>query len=185
MEERFDATIRGTAPLLMHRFSNEKDSTTPKKSGSQYNDREYAENALYKNEKGEIVQPALHIESAMVDAATNYRIPGQSRKTYKQPFRGGVFIEPNLIPHKIPKWQLDLQSVVIQRSRIMRARPRFDEWELDFTILNIDERITSSIIRSILEDAGKFIGIGNYRPRYGRFKVIKFELNKKTTRDKS
>jgi len=185
MEERIDVTIKGTAPLLMHRFSNEESSTKLRKAGTQYNTEEEAEKALYKDEKGNIVQPSIHLESAMVEAAVNYRIPGQSRKTYKNPFRAGIFVEPRLIPHKIPKWVIDLQSVVIQRSRIMRARPRLDEWELDFQILNIDERITPNIIKSILVEAGNFVGIGNYRPRYGRFEVIKFEPVKRASRNKS
>jgi len=181
MEERINVTIRGTAPLLMHRFDDGQDIHQVKKSGKQYDKKTDAENALYKDEKGNVVHPSIHIETAMIRAATNYKIPGQGKKTFKDAFKGGVFVEPRLIPHKIPKWEIDLQNVVVQRSRVIRARPRFDEWELDFTILNIDERITPNIIKDILIDAGKFYGIGDFRPRYGRFKVIKFEPVKKTT----
>ncbi|NIN01493.1 MAG: hypothetical protein GTO24_26390 [candidate division Zixibacteria bacterium] len=185
MEEKINVTIRGTSPLLMHRFNDSQDTMKVRKSGRQYNNQEDAENSLYKDEKGKIVHPSVHIESAMIKAATNYRIPGQSKKTYKDAFKGGVFVEPRLIPHKIPKWEIDLQNVVVQRSRVIRARPRFDEWELDLQILNIDERVTSNIIKDILTDAGKFCGIGDFRPRFGRFKVVKFEPVKKPTRDKS
>ena len=183
MEERINVTIRGTAPLLMHRFDGNQDTSKPKKSGTQYNKEEDAKKALYTDKDGNIVQPALNIESAMIQAAVNYLLKG--KKSFKDAFKGGIFVEPNLIPHKIPKWEIDLQGVVVQRSRVMRARPRFDEWELDFQILNIDERITPNIIKSVLEDVGKFIGIGDYRPRYGRFKVIKFEPIKKTSGNKS
>ena len=181
MEERFNVTIRGTAPLLMHRFDDGQDTQTVKKSGKQYDKKVDAENALYKDEKGNIVHPSIHIESALIKSAVNYRIPGQGKKTFKDAFRGGIFCEPQLIPHKNTKWEIDLQSVVIQRSRVMRSRPRFDEWELDFQILNIDERITPQILKDILIDAGKFCGIGDFRPRYGRFKVVKFESVKKTS----
>jgi hypothetical protein len=183
MEERIEVTIRGIAPLLMHRFEGNQGESTPKKSGTQYNNQEDAKRALYTNKDGDIVQPGLNIESAMIQAAVNYKIPGQGKKTYKDAFRGGIFVEPRLIPHKIPKWEIDLQSVVVQRSRIMRARPRFDDWELEFQILNIDERITPAIIKSVLADAGKFIGMGDYRPRYGRFEVVRFEPIKKTQRN--
>jgi hypothetical protein len=185
MEEKFDVTIRGTAPLLMHRFDDGQDTHQVKKSGKQYDKKVDAKNALYKDEKGKIVHPSVHIESAMIKAAVNYRIPGQGKKTYKDAFKGGVFCEPRLIPHKISKWKIDLQNVVIQRNRVIRARPRFDEWELEFQILNIDERITSNIIKDILTDAGKFCGISDFRPRYGRFEVIKFESVKKAPRNKS
>jgi hypothetical protein len=179
MEEKFNVTIRGTAPLLMHRFNDSQDTNKVKKSGKQYDKKKDAENALYKDEKGNIVHPSIHIESAMIKAATNYRIPGQGKKTFKDAFKGGIFCEPRLIQHKIPKWVIDLQNVVVQRSRVMRARPRFDEWELDFQILNIDERITPQILKDILKDAGKFCGLGDFRPRFGRFEVVRFEPTKK------
>ena len=57
----------------------------------------------------------------------------------------------------------------------MRYRPRFDEWELDFRLIVNDDQIPTEIIRSILEHAGKHEGLGDYRPKYGRFEVIKFE----------
>jgi hypothetical protein len=183
MEERINVTIRGTAPLLMHRFDDNQDGAKPRKSGMQYNKEEDSKKALYTDKDGNIVQPALNIERAMIQAATNYLLKG--KKTFKDAFKGGIFVEPILIPHKMPSWEIDLQSVVIQRSRVMRSRPRFDKWELDFQILNIDERITPNIIKSALDDAGKFIGIGDYRPRYGRFEVVKFEPIKKTLRNKS
>jgi hypothetical protein len=121
----------------------------------------------------------------MIKSASNNRIAGRGKKTFKDAFKGGVFVEPRLIPHKISKWEIDLQNVVVQRSRVIRARPRFDEWELDFQILNIDERITPNIIKDILVDAGRFCGIGDFRPRYGRFEVVKFEPIKTASRDKS
>jgi len=174
MEEKYNTTIRGTSPLLQHKFSEEEKPTT-KKGGQVYDNQADAEKCLYKDKDGKICQPALHIESAMIKAATNYKIPGLGKKTFKDAFKGGIFVEPSMIPHKNDKWELDLQGVVISRSRITRARPRFDDWELEFAILNRDERITPEIVKQVLEDAGKFVGIGDFRPRFGRFEVIKFE----------
>ncbi|GAI19389.1 unnamed protein product, partial [marine sediment metagenome] len=64
---------------------------------------------------------------------------------------------------------------VIQRARIMRARPRFDKWELDFTIDFDDEIIGKDKVNEILTYAGQRIGIGDYRPLFGRFIVTKFQ----------
>jgi hypothetical protein len=170
MEERYEVIIRGTAPLLQNRFDDEQDDSL-KKSGKQYDKQKDAEKALYK--KGnKVCQPATHIEGAMVKAATSFMLKG--KKTFKDAFRGGVFVEPDMIPHKHQKWEIDLQNVVIQRSRVVRSRPKFNKWELEFQILCIDERVTPAIIKQILVDAGKFHGIGDYRPRFGRFEVIKF-----------
>ena len=70
---------------------------------------------------------------------------------------------------------LDLQSVVVNRARIVRARPRFDSWSLEFVIQCIDERIDESRISDVLIEAGCYHGIGDFRPRYGRFTLESFE----------
>jgi hypothetical protein len=175
-EEKYRVLIRGTCPLLMNKFDDNKRTNTIIKSGSKdHNPIEEAEIALHKNKEGIICQPASHIESAMIRASTSYNMAGRGKKTYKDAFKGGIFVEPELIPHKNQKWEIDSRNVVIQRARIMRARPRFNEWELEFTIINIDERIRKEILKEILSDAGRHFGIGDYHPRFGRFEVIEFE----------
>jgi len=183
MKEKINATICGISPLLQHRFDDTQSTTDAKKQGRQYDAQTDAENALYKNEKGEVCQPSSHIENTMIKAATDFQLAGKGKKTYKDLVKGSVFIEPLLIPHKIQDWVIDKQNVVIQRSRIVRARPRLDNWELSFTINIIDERLTPSIAKQILEEAGQSRGIGDFRPRFGRFKVKKFEVVKKASRN--
>lgn len=181
MKQKIDVTIKGVAPLLQHRFDDTKDAGEIKKSGRQYNHEKQAKQALYTDKNGNIIQPAIHIENSMIKAATEFPMPGKGKKTFKDAFKGGIFVEPLEIPHKIQEWTIDKQNVVVNRARITRARPRLDEWELDFTIISIDERLTSDIIKQILNEAGNTKGIGDYRPRYGRFEVIKFEPHKKDT----
>jgi hypothetical protein len=54
----------------------------------------------------------------------------------------------------------------------MRWRPRFDKWELKFTISIVDPSVWNGTdIRNILEDAGKFVGLLDFRPLFGLFKV--------------
>lgn len=181
-EEKYNATIRGICPLLMHKFDDNKDSNKLIKSGSENRDPKLdAQNSLYKNERGVICQPASHIEGAMIRASTSYNMAGKGKKTYKDAFKGGVFVEPQMIPHKNQKWNIDSRNVMIQRARIIRSRPRFDNWELSFSIINTDERIRGEILKEILSDAGRYFGIGDYHPRFGRFEVIKFERIKKAS----
>jgi hypothetical protein len=178
MQEKFKVKIRGVVPLLMHRFvsSNEKPQTAKKqgRKGKIYDNVEDAKQAAYLLEDGTLYQPAEHLEGAMTRSATSYIIPGAGKKTYKDAVKGGVFIEPREIPHLIQGYEVDLRSVVIKGSRIERARPRFDNWELEFTINLVDERVTPEILKQILEDAGKFVGIGDFRPKFGRFEVTEF-----------
>jgi hypothetical protein len=61
------------------------------------------------------------------------------------------------------------KTVGIQRSRTMRTRPIFTDWqcelpvEVDATVLDFDTLLVCWV------DAGKFAGIGEMRPVYGRF----------------
>lgn len=58
----------------------------------------------------------------------------------------------------------------------MRWRPIFKKWNCEFTIEIVDEDwLNPSILKQILEGAGKFKGVGDQRPEYGRFEVVSFK----------
>ena len=167
--------IVGIAPLLQNRFPDEEHKENESKRGKKvYKDDDEAKKRLYIDGKV-VYQPANHIESSMIKATVGGGFKISGRKTYKDAFKGGIFVNPSKIPHKNKKWVNDRQPVVVNRARIMRVRPRFDKWELEFTIECIDDRISESVIKEVLEYAGLYCGIGDMRPRYGRFKVTKFQ----------
>lgn len=168
--------ITGIAPLLHHRFQTENHGENASKSKKKvYDPKEEAENCLYRNSAGEIYQPAEHIFQAMVKGAVAYKFEG--KKTYKDVITSGIAISPEDIPLITEQdYEIDARPVVIQRSRVVRWRPRFNEWKVRFTIdILDDENISVPILKDILETAGKTKGIGDYRPRFGRFMVSKFE----------
>jgi hypothetical protein len=66
-------------------------------------------------------------------------------------------------------------GVRVQRNRVMRTRPRFPEWSLRFTLQVITDVINSENVKMALETAGLYIGIGDYRPRYGRFRIRRWD----------
>ena len=70
--------------------------------------------------------------------------------------------------------EIDRRPAVIQRQRIVKSRPRFNSWEIEFTV-NFDEsRIKKETLKQILEEAGQSKGIGDYRPKFGRFALVSF-----------
>jgi len=173
--KKINATIRGIAPLLQHRFQVEEEDP---KWTEQPGFKDYSKDvlkALYITDDGVVYQPADHIWGSMTKAAVNFKIPGRGKKTYKDLIKSACFIYPDCIPHKISKWVVDRRPVVIQRSRIIRERPRFDEWELDFEIQVLDDQLPIEAVRKILEYAGNYVGIGDFRPRFGRFMVAYFK----------
>lgn len=179
---KFIATIKGTAPILHHKFS-EEDLTSPKKprSGdkilSEKEKREKATKFLYTDKKGRVCQPSSHIEGTMSKAATQFKMSGNNKKTYKDLVKGGVFVFPEYIPHKNQKWIVDSRAIVNPntKGRSMCYRPRINNWELEFELEVNDDRADEHVIKNILEYAGAYTGISAYRPRFGRFEVTKFK----------
>jgi len=61
--------------------------------------------------------------------------------------------------------------------RVEKCFPVIPEWQGDLAFYILDETITEDVFRYHLEQAGKFIGIGFFRPRnngyFGRFEVVK------------
>ena len=172
--KKVDVEITGVAPLLQHRFPTEEHGENKsKKKTKVYNSKEEAEKAVYRNKKGEIYEPAEHIFSAMVKAGVKFKYEG--KMTYKQIIQRGIFIEPEEIPMGKEYDEIDTRPVVVQRSRVVRWRPKFNKWKLNFTIgiINEDE-IAVPVLKEILDEAG-LIGIGDYRPRFGRFMVTSFK----------
>ena len=121
----------------------------------------------------------------MIRAGVEFKFEG--RKTFKDVVKRGIVVEPFQIPLQndkgkvYKKWdEIDARRVVIQRAAVVRWRPLFHEgWKLNFTIQVLDEdSLAVSTVKEILERAGSY-GIGDYRPRFGRFMVTKFEENGK------
>lgn len=65
----------------------------------------------------------------------------------------------------------DRRSVVLNKARIMRTRPIFRNWALEFTISFREEMIDEPKLREIISRAGQYKGLGDYRKRHGMFKL--------------
>lgn len=184
--ETINVKIQGLSPLLQHRyvFKDELDSGAQKKSGGKDYSDEWKK-ALYFDEKIGIYQPATHIEGALIKAAVNFQITGKGKKTYKDLFKSAVFVTPDYVPHGLKgtpdklaeegKLTIDKRLVRINNSGVERRRPMLKSWSLEFVIEVHDDQISHDVVKQILEHAGRYVGIGDYRPKFGRFTITKFE----------
>ena len=70
-------------------------------------------------------------------------------------------------------------GAVVQRSRVLRTRAKFDEWSVVFVIDTDPELVDLEKLTSWLDIAGRRIGVGDWRPQksghYGRFQVETIE----------
>lgn len=63
----------------------------------------------------------------------------------------------------------DLRPVRVQQATVNRARPIFPSWSAEFTLTYDSESLDETDLVRIVETAGRRVGIGDYRPTYGRF----------------
>lgn len=173
--EIYEVKIVGTKPLLMHAPVGLGDKPS-RRRGEHLSSEKEAESYLYKDSEGNIVIPSVNIKACIRDAGANYKISGR-KTTFKAFIKAGIDIQPYpYVPLIHNGWVVDVRPVVVQRSRILRARPRFDKWALEFKIINRDPRVIHmDILKKILIDAGRYYGLGDFRPEFGLFKVEKFE----------
>ena len=176
--ETYKVKIKGTRPLLMNscRGMIEDKMRTPTRGKKEISFKEKAEEVLYIDENGNPIVPAFCVLSCLRKSATNFKVPGRGKKTFKDFIYSGIEIEPEDIPVvSDDDWEVDLKPVVIGRARIIKARPKFKEWELEFQVKIIDPIVTPTYFKEILTDAGKYNGLLDFRPLYGLFEVVEFE----------
>jgi hypothetical protein len=188
-----NVSVTGVSPLMQHRFPIPPDVLNPKggkrSSGAIDYSQEWRE-YLYADSDGQIYQPSSHFEGALVKAAAQFKVTGKRGKSYKDLFNANVIVSPDKILHgvQVPETldadadkqlYLDVRPVIVQRARVIRLRPTFKPgWKLDFEIQVIDDQLPAEILNDCLTLAGKTVGIGDYRPKFGRFLVSKFDVVK-------
>lgn len=65
----------------------------------------------------------------------------------------------------------DVRSTVVGRARVMRTRPVFRSWAIETTVTLFGLGIQAESIPTWLAHAGTYVGLGDYRPKFGRFVV--------------
>lgn len=189
-----DVTVVGVAPLIQNRYPMPDFGSAGKGGKKVTGSPDYTQEwrtKFYADSEGRIYQPAEHFDGAIKKAAVNFKVTGKRGKTYKDLVSASVFVTPDFIYHDgltVPEEldtdgdkpiYVDYRPVVVQRARVARARPAFKPgWKLNFELQVIDDEMPADILQDILTLAGKTVGIGDYRPRFGRFTLEKFEVHR-------
>ena len=178
-----NVTVEGIGRgLLMHKFSNEAaaqlSSVIKKVSKKRGSEEEEAEKAAYRLENGNLYLPAEHFLSAIIEAGATLQIQGKGKSTYKKVFKGQLDVTPDCITlhdsndNPIKNFEVDKRPVVIQTSRIMRYRPFIKKWMATFQVIVNDDAIPISVVQEAIQEAGKSKCVGDYRPRFGQFRIV-------------
>ena len=178
--KKYKVEITGITPLLQNKPAEYgfDEQWIEKKASTDY--EKEALQKLYIDSSGLIYQPATHIDRALIEAGKKIKVKGQGKATYSKLFGSMVAVEEFEIPHKIQEYEIHKSLVVIPstKGRVMRYRPMFKKWIIEFHIEG-EEEIPQDVIKEALEIAGKYVGIGDWRPekkgKFGKFQVTKFK----------
>jgi hypothetical protein len=180
-------SITGTSPLLMHNIQLADPLNSIAKamkviSGKRKKTEEdfFAlahlefQGGLYISAALGPYMPGANVEKSIVEG-------GRITKQGKQIERG-LFVIDNEVPliYAGPRtadglWADDnfrsSMAVKVGQARVMRTRPIFHSWALDVDAEVDPALLDQDTLQQIATDAGSMVGLGDYRPRYGRFEV--------------
>lgn len=184
---QFRITLTGASPLLMHNeqladefnvISREMKKITAKKTKKTDDDRlelrrlEFMGSLYYDPEVGPYV-PGLNIERSLVEAARLTR----AGKSVERGLR--ITSDFNPVQYAGPrdrdalwaegdKFRLT-KGVKVTTSRIIRTRPMFRNWTASAEGVYDPEMVDLDSLTIYAQKAGLYVGLGDWRPRYGLF----------------
>jgi hypothetical protein len=185
--ETIKVRLNGTANLLMHsaRLANPMDPVTKrmkaatskrKKTDEDYEEimRIEFEGGMYHDEKLGPYLPGDNVYATIIEGAKLNKLGTEVKRA--------VHILEERIPlkYKGPRdiaglWSKDtfrdVRPVTVGQSTTMRCRPKFGGWSVEFDVHYDPTRIDRAPLIAAIENAGSYVGLGDFRPRYGRFVV--------------
>ena len=173
-------TVVGSADLLFHRWNAEAvDEKAKAAKNSTGKKTDNVESYVYRNDDGEICLPGEYLRGAIINAAKFRQDPRSPRKSAMDLFKAAIVVTSPLASLGATNWDyLDKRRVMIQRQGINRVRPAMRVgWKATFDLLvMLPEYIDQTALRETIESAGRLIGIGDFRPTFGRFGIVKFKV---------
>lgn len=174
-------TIKGVADLLFHRWNCEAVAAKGAAAkGSKSKKVDDVESYVYRNDDNEICLPGEYLRQSIIHAAKYRQDPRSPRKSAMDLYKAGVLSLTVLSSLGKTTWDyLHQCRVTIQRNGITRSRPAIKAgWEAEFQLMvNLPEYIRPDDLSDVLTNAGRLVGLADFRPTYGRFSISRFALN--------
>lgn len=186
-------TWKGITPLIMHSckcvnplhpIAKELKKYTSKKNKTEedlniISDLEWKAGAYWDDEIGLYI-PGENVEATIQNGAKANK-KGKDIQKYVDvkdlyiPFNYG---ENLTLDELVSKYEYrDTRPMNVQRSKVIRTRPRFDQWNITFTLVYNEDKIDLDTIMNAIEYAGQYVGLCDSRPKYGKFVAIVEEVD--------
>lgn len=169
--KQIKVAIKGLSPLLMHRFPLDPPEAIEKKTPA-----EQAEISAYRVPGGRgLYIPGENIQRGLVAAAVYSK--GKGRASLQKSASAALFVSPPYVLLGTDTYTLDSRPVVVPatKGRVVRHRPRLDEWSCPFVLEYDDTLLSEPQVRAIVDNLGSRVGLLDYRPEkkgpFGRFMV--------------
>lgn len=172
--------ITGISPLAQGKFVG-----VPKKEKELPKDFEARtwRHKMHFGTDGQVFIPNFALKNCLSEAAKfmSIQIPGKGKSTYTKHFEAGVMVNDSLMIG-VNQEDVDSQLMFVpsdgirgSNKRVEKYFPVIPAWGGTGTFYILDEIITEDVFLKHIDQAGKFIGLGSFRPRnngyFGRFNV--------------
>jgi len=157
-----------------------------KESSADYEKRTWRER-LHTNSEGYVIIPQNMLKNCLANAATysSRQIPGKGKATYTKHIKAGTLCTEG-ITLPVKKEDVPGEWIAVPSDgkagggkRVEKCFPVIQEWEGDAEFEIYDDTVTPEVFEECLREAGRFVGLGRFRPLnngyYGRFTVEKFK----------
>lgn len=172
--------LEGSCPMLLHRWNNESVAAkNAAKKGSIERKTDDTEAFMWRDEKGHVSVPGEYLRQSVIHAARYEQDPRSARKSMMDLMKAALvsLTELSSLGVKEPDYY-DQRRVVINRAAVTRTRPAMKTgWKAKFILMvNLPEYVPPPKLNYLIQQAGRIIGLADFRPSFGRFSVVKFEV---------
>lgn len=173
-------TLEGMAAFLFHRWSVDGVEAKAKAAkGSKAKKEDDLESYVYRTAKGTLAIPSEYFRMSIINAAKYKQDPRSPRKSAMDLFKAGIVALDELCDLGMKDWNyIDRRRVTVQRNGITRCRPALTVgWRCTVLLqVLLPEYISSGLLNETIQAAGRLVGVGDFRPTFGRFAVIQFAV---------
>lgn len=191
--KEYEVTIEGTAAVVMHNGQTADPLNGYAKAIKQISSKRKKVDADYENMAAleweaalyldhgtprKVVMPGHVIEACIVGGAKKSK-SGQQAKTALFVDGDGAFtVDGQAVTLDGIKGKDEYRlavAVKVGQARIIRTRPKFDKWAVTFRLQVMDDVTNEAEVKDWVGAAGRLVGLCDWRPRYGRFRVMEFK----------
>ncbi len=171
--------VQGMNSLIMHAWNvksirqiEEKQQMKAKAGRVKRDPKAEWHAARYLDDRGRDCVPALSFKNAIVAAASF--LPDVTKTLLK----GAIFIRGQLLPisfkGRTPVFRKDMVRIGgMSKTADVRYRPEYPRWQIDLEIEFDNTVISAEQVVNLVARAGFNVGVGEWRPQFGRFRVVR------------